>query len=202
MNARITIFILAIALAAAGCTRKDKKTALSEEDLIQLATQKGDEVSQTTQTVLASKLKQVIESEGIPHALKYCNVNAYPIVDSLEKAYKISIKRASIKTRNPEDAPTPVEASIIDQYLDEIERGETPGVVIKTEEKDILYFKPIILSAALCLRCHGQIGTDILNEHHTIIENLYPEDNATGHKMGDLRGIWSIGFEKKDLAGD
>jgi hypothetical protein len=28
---------------------------------------------------------------------------------------------------------------------------------------------------------------------------LYPEDHATGHEMGDLRGMWSLTFDKQSL---
>jgi hypothetical protein len=28
---------------------------------------------------------------------------------------------------------------------------------------------------------------------------LYPEDKAIGHKIGDLRGMWSIRIPKKEV---
>jgi hypothetical protein len=32
-----------------------------------------------------------------------------------------------------------------------------------------------------------------------VIRRLYPEDQATGFSLGDLRGMWRIDFKKNDL---
>ena len=37
---------------------------------------------------------------------------------------------------------------------------------------------------------------DITEENYEVIKALYTEDDATGHEMGDLRGVWSIKFER------
>jgi hypothetical protein len=44
----------------------------------------------------------------------------------------------------------------------------------------------------MCLNCHGQPGTDISAETQKALAELYPNDLAIGHKIGDLRGMWSI----------
>ncbi len=50
-------------------------------------------------------------------------------------------------------------------------------------------FAKAIKVAPVCLNCHGQtIAPEVkqaLNEH-------YPNDLATGYRLGDLRGIFSI----------
>lgn len=182
------------------CENGRKQSGLSDKELEDQAIAKGDMISQVTQMTLASKLKEVVQEKGIGKALKFCNVNAYPIVDSLEEAHNLKVKRASLRTRNPGNTPNKIEGDIINEYSREIATGITPGVKTILDDDMVHYFKPIIISAELCLKCHGQVGSDLLEENYQIIRELYPNDNATGHKLGDLRGIWSISFEKTTLS--
>ena len=199
MKTRFLFLVFCIFFLAASCEKSRKTSDLTDEELVKLAITNGDKISQVAQMVLASRLKEVVQEEGIAEALKYCNVNAYPIVDSLEDAYNTKVKRASFKTRNPGDTPNKMEGSIIADYLQQIGNGITPEAKTILDEENVHYFKPIIISAELCLKCHGQIGSDILEENYEIIKELYPDDNATGHKLGDLRGIWSLSFKKEVL---
>jgi hypothetical protein len=200
MRPRFLFFVLWIFILTSSCENTRKQSKLTDKELVNMAISKGDMISQVTQKTLASKLKEVVQAKGIGAALKFCNVNAYPIVDSLEETYNIKVKRASLRIRNPGDAPNKMEGGIIDEYSREIAKGLTPEVKIILDDDQVHYFKPIILSAELCLKCHGQVGSDILEENYQIIRELYPNDNATDHKLGDLRGIWSISFEKEALS--
>jgi len=188
--------IVLFSLFIFSCKQQPGKLDLTDEEVKNLAIQRGNLISEKTQLVLGSRLKSVIQNEGVPQALKYCNVHAYPIVDSLQEVFHARIKRASHKTRNPDDSPTSMEQKIIDGYLKDLQKGETPSEQVILNKKEVHYYKPIILSAALCLNCHGKIGSDISDNNYEVIKALYTEDNAAGHKMGDLRGVWSIQFER------
>jgi hypothetical protein len=50
------------------------------------------------------------------------------------------------------------------------------------------YMKPVGVGAP-CLHCHG---TDINAEVKAKIDALYPNDQATGYRQGDIRGAFSI----------
>ena len=200
MRPTFLILVLCIFILSTSCRNTSKQSELSDKELENIAIAKGDVISQVTQMTLASKLKEVVQEKGIGEALKFCNVNAYPIVDSLEAEYNIKVKRASLRTRNPGDTPNKIEGEIIEVYAQEIADGITPTVKTILDDNNVHYFKPIIISAELCLKCHGHVGSDILEENYEIIRELYPDDNATGHKLGDLRGIWSISFEKGALS--
>lgn len=199
MKATFLLFLIYIFLLFTSCNNERKQADSDDQELESLAIARGDMISQITQMALASKLKEVVQEEGIAEALKFCNVNAYPIVDSLEEAYDVNVKRASSRTRNPGDTPNKMEGAIIEEYSRDMAEGRTPEVKVILDDDKAHYFKPIILSAELCLKCHGEVGSDLLDENYKIIKELYPDDNATGHKLGDLRGIWSISFEKDAL---
>lgn len=179
------------------CEQAKKEKKLSKDEIRQEAMEEGNRIALETQQALASQLKFIIERDGIPQALKYCNVHAYPIVDSLEKKHDVGIKRASLHVRNPKDKPDEEEADILAEYESAIANGQTPSPVVILDDKQVRYARPIILSNQLCLNCHGIIGKDIKENHYEVIRALYPEDNATGFKLGDLRGIWSIKFNRE-----
>jgi hypothetical protein len=191
----VSLFLVIISL---GCNTSSKKHGPTEEEIKLLALEKGNLIADETQSVLASNLKRVIQRDGISQTIKYCDVKAYPIVDSLKKVYKADIRRVSLRTRNPDNSPDQQEENIIHQYIDNINNGETPSPLAILDIENVHFYKPIILNAALCLNCHGEIGIDIKEDNYEIIKALYTSDNATGYKMGDLRGVWSITF-KRDI---
>jgi hypothetical protein len=184
-----------IILSACGPTRKE----LPEAELIMLAKEEGNRITMETQHLLGSTLKSKIQQAGIPEALEYCNLNAYPLVDSMQMKYHAIIRRASMDTRNPLDKPAEDEKIIIEDYQSNLKEGKTPEIYVKVKENEVHYARPILLTDAVCLKCHGTVGENISPEHYRIIQNLYPEDQATGHSLGDLRGIWSVKFRRKDL---
>ena len=48
----------------------------------------------------------------------------------------------------------------------------------------------------MCLQCHGKPNQDIKRPTLNSLANLYPEDKATGYSINQVRGIWSISFDK------
>lgn len=195
------LFIILSGVLLFSCNKSVKNTGLSDQELNDLALERGNLISEKTQIALASQLKRVVENKGVKDALEYCNVRAYPIVDSLETAFQAGIKRASHRTRNQADKPDQNEQEIIRNYLRNMEEGKVPEVQVIIDSATVHYYKPIILNAPLCLNCHGSENEDIDAENLRVIRSLYPEDKATGHQMGDLRGIWSITFRKEAFSG-
>ena len=51
----------------------------------------------------------------------------------------------------------------------------------------------------MCLSCHGESGTEINETTLQKLAELYPEDKAKGHKVGDLRGMWSVRIPKSEV---
>lgn len=200
MNTRIilpSVFLLIVSTTIPACQSSGDR--VSESKLVEKAIEDGNMISSETQQLLGTTLKTTIQQRGIPAALDYCNLNAYPLVDSIEQKYGVTIKRASLATRNLQDSPDKEEKTIIETYQKDLQEGRTPEVKVNIHSNEVLFAKPILLNDAVCLNCHGQIGTEITQENYRVIRALYPDDQATGHKLGDLRGIWSIRFNREDL---
>ncbi len=169
--------------------------------IIDKAKKDGQAITDEAQKALLQTLMKKIESEGVIGAVEYCQMNAIPLVDSLSRSHKAIIRRVSNKWRNPKDAPTGDEVGIMEAYTYSIEQGQAPReeVFMDDNTTQVVYTRPIMMGAALCLQCHGTVDKELTPEVAEKINSLYPEDKATGYQLGEWRGIWKVVFEKKDL---
>lgn len=174
---------------------------LSEAEIIEAAIIWGDSISLEAQKQLVGQLQQAISERGIPGAIEFCNVQALPILEEVGQAYGVAIRRASNRYRNPVDQPTDMEQRYLETYEYDVENGNplSPNIQKINEGEEFLYTKAIVIPGGLCLNCHGEPGTEINGETLKILDELYPEDQAKGHKVGDLRGMWSIKIPKKEV---
>ncbi len=62
------------------------------------------------------------------------------------------------------------------------------------------YQRPIVLTDALCLRCHGEVGKDISSADYALIQKQYPQDQATGYQMGQAMGMWELTLQRSGVA--
>jgi hypothetical protein len=174
---------------------------LNEAEIIEAAMIWGDSISQEAQNQLISNLQNAISEKGVAGAIEFCNVNALPILQEVAKKYDVKIKRVSNQYRNPKDQPDEMEKRILETYEYDMENKIEPSPNIqKIENGEVyLYSKSIIIPGGLCLNCHGEPGKDINDETLKKLNELYPQDQAKGHQIGDLRGMWSIKIPKKEV---
>jgi hypothetical protein len=55
---------------------------------------------------------------------------------------------------------------------------------------ELQYVRPILMQAR-CLPCHGDPAS-LDPAVHALLARRYPEDRATGYRVGDLRGAVSV----------
>jgi hypothetical protein len=163
---------------------------LSQEQMVQ----KGSEVSTALVQKLGGDLKSQMLSGGPMTALHFCSQNALSLTEQIAKEYGTSIKRVSIQSRNPVNAATSEEKSVLNEWQTMINNKETlpPYKLTKLSNGKAVYFKPIFINNETCLKCHGDISVD--SPLGKAIKETYPEDQATGYKMGDLRGMIAVSF--------
>ncbi len=190
-------FILIFVLGATyGCQsdtqQKEQSDNITYDTTAVIA--EGQNIAKATFQTLSLNLQNAIKKGGVEHALQFCNVQAIPLTDSLSSHHNVSIRRASHKPRNPANTADSLEAKVIKQYIDNMEAGEALKPITYANENRVTFHAPITITNALCLNCHGQPNKDIAKNHLTTIQELYPNDQATGFSMGDLRGIWTVRF--------
>ena len=174
--------------------RQEPPTLTAEEQEAFL--EKGADITTATFSALSGQLKSALQQGGVAGAVKYCNLVAYPLVDSLSRIHEASIRRTSLKARNPKDKPTAAELFVLEAYQANAEAREPllPRVAAG-DASTVTYYAPILIQEA-CLQCHGKLGETLKAEDYATIRELYPDDEATGYAAGDLRGMWSVTFRR------
>jgi hypothetical protein len=154
----------------------------------------GRKVLKTSFLTLTSEVSNAMKEGGVQHAVRYCNLKAYPLIDSLSEQYNVSIKRVAQKYRNPDNLMRPFEQELFMDYDSRNKQKESiMDKVVLSSDNYLEYYAPIILTSP-CMACHGSPGVDMSDEDYQMIKALYPEDRATGFVPGDLRGMWRIRF--------
>ncbi|PIE50236.1 MAG: hypothetical protein CSA38_04070 [Flavobacteriales bacterium] len=149
-----------------------------------------------TKKVLGKNLMGTIQKKGTIEALQFCNHKAYPLTDSMANHFNATIKRVSDKTRNPANQPNEKELSIIKQYKKLLSEKAQLKPIVEEENGEIQFYAPIKTNT-MCLQCHGTPNEQIKPATLKKLAELYPTDQAQGYKENQIRGIWSIRFQKK-----
>lgn len=139
---------------------------------------------------LMKNLSEKIAKDGPVEAVPFCHANVKPIAKGAAKdrISKFEFGRTSHKVRNAGNVPQPWAA----EYLKEFE-GKKKGDIKKTsminrlEDGKRVYMEPLYVEAK-CLLCHGEnISKNVTDK----IQELYPQDKATGFKLNEFRGfVW------------
>ena len=188
------VIVLTITICS-NCLETPVNNSVQREfsDIAQL--EKGQKIAAQTFLTLSSNLQKAMKEGGVSRAVTYCNSKAFPLVDSLELFYQATIKRTSLKVRNPLNKPTQEEHAQLLRYQKQLDKGESLEPVLLKNKEETIFHAPIFLMD-VCQKCHGTRGEEVLEEDYEIIQSLYPNDLAMGYKSGELRGMWSITFSE------
>ncbi len=157
-----------------------------------------DEAKKITQQFagqLQSELKSAMENAGPVKAVDVCAQRAPAIAAGLSKSTGWEIARTSLKTRNTElNTPDSWERKVLEQFDARQGAGEDVATmayaeVLETNDGKHFRFMKAIPTGELCLACHGtQINPDIA----TALDAHYPDDQARGYTLGEVRGAFSL----------
>lgn len=144
---------------------------------------------------LSAALGAAVADGGPAKALPVCRERAPAITAQVAEAHGVKLGRASAKPRNPKNSATEDERTVLAEFAAVLAKGKTPRPVVRTApDGSRTFFAPIVLANPLCLQCHGKPGADISEATQAAIRAGYPEDRATGYKLGELRGLWRVTF--------
>lgn len=158
-----------------------------------VALQRGKSIVAETFSLLSSNLQTAIQQGGVSNALPFCSLAASPLAAGMAGKHGVTIRRVTHKPRNPVDRADATELAILKNFEATLtSTNPPPPFVTNFTASTATFFAPIILNNELCLKCHGEPGKDISTENVAVIQHLYPQDEAAGFKLGDLRGAWRI----------
>ena len=184
--------VCAILLAApAGCTRTSDVSSRGGEPLARndltpaqekLAARALEARDALFQTLLA-ELSGAMQEGGPTSAITVCKNRAPQIAGEIGEKMGLKIGRTSFRLRNPANTPPTWAKKLVEKRVSE------PSYV-DLKDQGLGIFLPIV-TAAPCLKCHGEKDAIDGAVKETLAAN-YPLDEATGFRAGGLRGWFWI----------
>jgi hypothetical protein len=135
---------------------------------------------------MKTELKQALMAgmqKGPSNAISVCKVQAPAIAESLS-VEGVKVGRTSHRLRNPENRAPEWVNGVLQAYLGD--KGNRMPRVVPLANGREGYVEPIVIKP-LCLACHGK---NLVPEVATQINTMYPDDEATGFEIDDLRGVY------------
>lgn len=183
---KATLILLVFTLVA--CEKREPVSHIPRDEAVKLAR----EAAQDAFAQLSGELAKAIEEGGPVAAIPICSEKAQPLVAEVASRRQLGLRRLSDRPRNPQQQASGTDLATIESFRTAIQNKTAPEpAVVETPDGSTLVRLPIIVSQPLCLQCHGT-DADIADDTRAAIRKLYPEDQATGYQLNDLRGIWQV----------
>lgn len=180
--------VLAVSLLGA-CTVQAQDELAARQ---QAAATVAEGFLQQLQTDLQTEL-----AKGPAEAATICRDIAPLLASQLSRLNGWQVTRVGTRVRNPLlGLPDAWERKVLNDFAARQEQGEdiatlTHGEVVEFEGRlEYRYMKAIGVQPA-CLACHGDEG-QISQGVKDSLAQFYPQDQAVGYALGDLRGAVSI----------
>ena len=143
---------------------------------------------------LKGELQSAIKEGGPVHAIDVCEEVAPGISGKLSTKSGWAVGRTALKVRNPRNSPSVRERAVLMDFKQRAEDGESlkgmeDATIIQEGNRRYLHYMKAIPTGKLCLNCHG---SELEPGVAAKIDRLYPEDEARGFALGDIRGAFTL----------
>ena len=172
--------------------------------ILPLAAHAGtDEILRQTRDVAAAmppklmaELQREIAAGGMVAAIAACNDKAPKMAQAMSAKTGWAIRRVSLKNRNPKAVPDAWERAVLIEFDRDVAAGADPATLEKFEivemgNQRVFRYMKALPTQPLCLSCHGS-ATEIMPQVKAKLHELYPDDKATGYRVGEVRGAITI----------
>lgn len=158
-------------------------------DDLQAFTAEGKAMIPPFQQELLATVKSAMQNGGPVEAVASCQLLAPQIASAHSKA-PWSVGRTSMQLRNPANAPDAWEQQVLLEFAQQQANGQPltgmQKVAVVDGELRIMQAIPV---GEPCLTCHGK---NLKPEVVAKIDQLYPNDQARGYALGQLRGAFTL----------
>lgn len=190
----LTVLVLVLVLVSiAGCKSDGAEPAGATEPA---GTAYARAMTQAFAAELQATLLAAIEAGGPAHAIEVCKHDA-PRISAEQGAEGWTLSRTATRVRNPQNAPNSWQQAVLEDWQTQLASGRVadPATLEWTElvsgpQPELRYMRAIPLGG-VCLACHGpdqELDPAVL----TALAEHYPEDQATGFRVGELRGAFVV----------
>ena len=148
---------------------------------------------------LVTALNTALAAGGPEAAVLGCQTQALPLTAEkhADQPTLVSVKRTSLRLRNPANAPDAAERLALDHVAKLVATGQPPPPVLVqriqtagTAAPEWRVYRPIATKAE-CLVCHGDPATQS-PALRTALQTRYPADAATGYAADQWRGLFRV----------
>ncbi len=181
--------MLALAVAAAACGGSGE-SAIDDGARAAVA-EVGDSAAMSLVRTLGGRLNAALANGGPADAIAFCSGEAQELTDSVSRSLGPGweVKRTTLRTRNPRNAPDSLEAEALAYFASRegSASGAPSSYVQRTSAGSYRYYIPLRIGH-MCLECHGdpdQMDPAV----RSILSERYPLDQATGYREGEFRGV-------------
>ncbi len=134
------------------------------------------------------------QQKGPAAAIDVCRHLAPEINAKIEAETGWTLRRTGLRVRNPANAPIDDEAALMRAFEVKAMAGQPPQLlrtarIVERDGRKVFHLMQAVPMFDTCLGCHG---SDIDPATLKRIQELYPDDNATGYAVGDIRGAFSL----------
>lgn len=183
---RIILMVTGLALAGLSCSRSPEieyDQAALKAEAIGLVKAFGGQ--------LKPELLAAIEAGGPVNAIAVCAERAPAIARELSETSGWEVERVSLKPRNPYSGVSDAwEQATLQKFEESLRSGKPAEELARAEvvEGEFRFMKAQMVEP-ICLTCHGE---NLAPEVTQALARHYPGDQATGYKLGDMRGAFSL----------
>ena len=188
MNRLLATLLLALPAFALSAAPAEELAALTKE------TREG------TQPLLQKVVGTVKENlnKSTPHeTVDTCREKLPGLVKETREKTGWNIRRVSLKLRNPErGTPDEWETKVLNDFEKRAAAGEKRdqievGEIVTTPEGRVFRYMKALPIQETCLTCHGD-AAKLTPELKAKLATLYPNDQATGYELGQIRGALTV----------
>lgn len=143
---------------------------------------------------LKDALMLSLQTDGSVKTIGVCKDIAPRVAKQVADKYQLDIRRTALKVRNPDNTADDWEKSVLREFENRLENGETIKKLRFSEQVETDGVKQWRVMKAIgtdlvCVSCHGE---KIPEQIQVELNKLYPEDQATGFSVGSVRGAFSV----------
>jgi Protein of unknown function (DUF3365) len=179
-----------------GCAEGIDSGTDSEQAAEDLRIEASRTIANRLQIELGARLKSALAAGGPVQAITVCQLEAPAIAHALEAEGGPSyVGRTALKVRNPANGPDDEARAVLANFEHELSPNAPPPSRFITQPDGSARYLQAIPMQPLCIGCHG---SELSTEVSDALAQRYPQDEATGFAVGELRGAFLIEWPAGD----
>ncbi|BFT31817.1 DUF3365 domain-containing protein [Alteromonas sp. D210916BOD_24] len=200
MKKEVIIVTLNLAMFSAHLTAETQMDFYNiDASEVQIKVKEARSHAKALGSALKSRLQQAIQTGGLEAGVKECQLAAEPIANQLsQNGWQVG--RTALKVRNSNNAPDKWESEQLALFSNLLTKANADNSMVNKPLESYQYnsdsgefrYMMAIEQGQICMACHGEQITPSVKQ--TILQ-YYPDDQATGFKLGELRGAFTLSYK-------